>query len=567
MAQKQIGDYKVKISADTEGLKQDLGGLPKLIGAAFAADALLDFTKKVIEVQAEFQRYEAVLSNTLGSSLKAQVALKDLTKIASETPFAVNTLTDAYIRLANQGFIPTRKEIIKLGDLASSTGKDFLQLTEAIIDAQVGEFERLKEFGIRASKSGDQVKFTFKGVETQVDNSEEAIRGYILALGDAEGVSGAMAKISETTGGKISNLGDNMTGLFKAIGDADSGLISGVLELSNIMLSGLVSSISAVNTVAEKTSQNGFMAFLSQMRSLVDPVYAMGLQQQAMMFDALDKQAAEASETIQKTTDAEKKKIEEIKAVNDSRRKASAEFYAESIKMSAELTQSLAIETEAFLGLANIQDRFQKRIMESRQFKNEEVVDIGLDLGPEAPLTETADVFQEDADKINNSLFEMLVNADVLSQAFSGLGSSIVGNMDGASTAFKAFLSTFISGVGKYIAQTIAIQMADKKKAAGKMVNIAADSAELAGPFAAFVFPAILAGLLGLISGVFGGGVGGGGGGRGGQGPRSESTKFSGSQANASLRDSLTISGSITIDNGDKLSILVKNQELKKGKI
>tara|TARA_A100001201_G_scaffold84233_2_gene74707 strand:- start:84 stop:1553 length:1470 start_codon:yes stop_codon:yes gene_type:complete len=108
----------------------------------------------------------------------------------------------------------------KLGDLASSTGKEFVQLTEAIIDAQVGEFERLKEFGIRASKQGDQVTFTFKNVKTQVDFTSDAIQNYILSLGDLEGVSGAMVGISKTLGGQISNLGDSFDSLKNEIGEA-----------------------------------------------------------------------------------------------------------------------------------------------------------------------------------------------------------------------------------------------------------------------------------------------------------------------------------------------------------
>ena len=62
-------------------------------------------------------------------------------------------MTQSYITLANRGIKPTKEEIIKLGDLASSQGKDFNQLAEAMLDAQTGEFERLKEFGIKASKS------------------------------------------------------------------------------------------------------------------------------------------------------------------------------------------------------------------------------------------------------------------------------------------------------------------------------------------------------------------------------------------------------------------------------
>ena len=52
---------------------------------------------------------------------------------ASKTPFAVVELTQAFVKLANQGFRPTTDELRKLGDLASSTGKQFDQLAEAII--------------------------------------------------------------------------------------------------------------------------------------------------------------------------------------------------------------------------------------------------------------------------------------------------------------------------------------------------------------------------------------------------------------------------------------------------
>ena len=147
-------------------------------------------------------------------------------------------LTDSFVRLANQGFKPTSDEMQKLGDIASSTGKDFLQLTEAIIDAQVGEFERLKEFGIRASKQGDQVTFTFKGVKTQVDFTADSIQNYILGLGELEGVQGAMIGISKTLGGQISNLGDTFDMLKVAIGERLEPVISGAIStLSSLFTS------------------------------------------------------------------------------------------------------------------------------------------------------------------------------------------------------------------------------------------------------------------------------------------------------------------------------------------
>lgn len=186
--------------------------------------------KQIFDVTAEFQKLAAVLTNTLGSRSLAQAALNDIKLFASQTPFSVQELTASFVKLANQGFKPTLVELRKLGDIASSQGKSFDQLTEALIDAQTGEFERLKEFGIRAAKEGNNVIFTFKGVKTQVDFTSESIRNYVLSLGEAEGVSGSMAAISQTLGGQVSNLGDSFDSLFNGLGQASTGILAYVME-------------------------------------------------------------------------------------------------------------------------------------------------------------------------------------------------------------------------------------------------------------------------------------------------------------------------------------------------
>lgn len=226
-----------------QAFTKSLEGIGAAMLATFSVSAIINFQKRVIDITAEFQRLDAVLKTTLGSDSAAEGAFAMITKFASETPFQVREITDSFVRLANQGFVPTRNELRTLGDLAASTGKRFDQLAEAIIDAQVGEFERLKEFGIRAEKQGDQVTFTFKGVQTQVEFTQEAIRDYITSLGDLEGVSGSMASISETLGGKISNLGDSFDQLFAAIGNAEKGplgeMITVLGELVDITTAGV----------------------------------------------------------------------------------------------------------------------------------------------------------------------------------------------------------------------------------------------------------------------------------------------------------------------------------------
>lgn len=223
--QKELGSFGKSIGA----LSNQLKGLVAGFGA-------IEIGRQILRTTSEFQKFAAVLKNSLGSESEAQRAMQQIKDFASATPFSVEELTGSFVKLVNQGFHPTMDEMRKLGDLAASTGKGFDQLTEAIIDAQTGEFERLKDFGIRARKEGDKVTFTFKEQATQVDFTSGSIRDYILSLGDLQGVSGATAAISETLGGRISNLGDAWNELMGAMGESSSGpLFSAVTALTNIV--------------------------------------------------------------------------------------------------------------------------------------------------------------------------------------------------------------------------------------------------------------------------------------------------------------------------------------------
>lgn len=179
---------------------------------------LKDILNAALDTRKEFARYEAVLRNTFQSQEKAAKSMSMLKKLAQETPYSLQEITEAYIKMVNRGIIPTEQELVKLGDLASSQGKSLDQLIEALLDAQTGEFERLKEFGIKANKENDKVKFSFKGVATEVKFTEKAISDYLYSLGTIEGVQGGMAVQMEELEGKYSNFGDTLDALFNTIG-------------------------------------------------------------------------------------------------------------------------------------------------------------------------------------------------------------------------------------------------------------------------------------------------------------------------------------------------------------
>lgn len=173
---------------------------------------------KAYSVRKEFSKYEAVLRNTLGSQDAAAESMKRLQKLAADTPYSLQEWTEGYIKLINRGIKPTNTELMQMGDIAASQGKTLDQFIEAILDAMTGENERLKEFGIRANAAGDKVKFTFKGVTTEVEKSDSAIVNYVLSLGKLQGVAGGMAVQMNELAGQESNLGDTMDAFWNRLG-------------------------------------------------------------------------------------------------------------------------------------------------------------------------------------------------------------------------------------------------------------------------------------------------------------------------------------------------------------
>lgn len=194
----------------------------KMAAKAFIAVKVVGWLKsahdQAYNTRKEFAKYEAVLRNTFQSQEKANDAMKMLQQLAADTPSSLQEWTEGYIKLVNRGLQPTSQELTNLGDLAASQGKSLDQLIEAVLDAMTGENERLKEFGIKASKEGEKTQFTFRGITTEVRNSEDAIKDYLLSLGRLEGVAGSMAVQMNELEGIQSNLGDTMDAFFNNVG-------------------------------------------------------------------------------------------------------------------------------------------------------------------------------------------------------------------------------------------------------------------------------------------------------------------------------------------------------------
>ena len=189
---------------------------------------------RLINTQRTFDKLNAGLITATGSAEGAAAAFDSLQKFAKETPYGLEQSVGAFIKLTNLGLKPSEAALTSYGNTAAAMGKDLDQMIEAVADATTGEFERLKEFGIKASQENGKVSLTFKGQTTTIRNNAKEIEKYLLNLGNVD-FSGAMENRMKTLDGSIANLEDTIDGLFlkvsqSGIGDAIKAGVDGASE-------------------------------------------------------------------------------------------------------------------------------------------------------------------------------------------------------------------------------------------------------------------------------------------------------------------------------------------------
>lgn len=198
------------------------GAFAALAGVAVAA-GLGALGKGVITTSAQFEKLEATLTTIEGSSEKAKSSLDWVAEFAAKTPFDLAQVSEAFVRLRAYGMDPMNGLLEDLGNASSGMGKDLMSAVEMISDAATGEFERLKEFGIRASQEGKKVTFSWtengKTLSKTVNKTSAEITKFIQERFGAR-FGGAMIRQSKTWDGMMSNLGDSWTGFQRRIGDA-----------------------------------------------------------------------------------------------------------------------------------------------------------------------------------------------------------------------------------------------------------------------------------------------------------------------------------------------------------
>ena len=202
------------------------------LGAVFAGV----FIRDLVEVNKQFQSLQASLVTFTGSVENADTAFKILQDFAKQTPFSLQEVVGSFNILVAQGIKPTEAQLGSFADIAGGTSKSIMQFAEAVADASVGEFERLKEFGIKAGKEGDKVTLKMGDITKVVDNDSAAIVQALTEISEVAFAGGA-ARQAATLGGAITNLRDNVDSFMFAIGESGFGaaLASSIRKLSDFI--------------------------------------------------------------------------------------------------------------------------------------------------------------------------------------------------------------------------------------------------------------------------------------------------------------------------------------------
>lgn len=254
------------------------------ISSAALGGGLAFAVKKVVDVSASFEKYLTILEVIEGSSEKARQSMDWVQDFAVKTPFELAQVTDAFVKLKAYGIDPQKGALEAAGNASAAMGKDVMQAVEALADAMTGENERLKEFGIKAEKQGEQIVYTWvengKTMAAKAKaSSKEQIESVIKGIWNRR-YGGAMDKLSGTWTGIWSNLMDQVTKFQKMIGDAGifealKGEMQGILKLidqwesdgtlkkvAQEISDGLVTTLKEVVQWVKTVDWRGFMADL-----------------------------------------------------------------------------------------------------------------------------------------------------------------------------------------------------------------------------------------------------------------------------------------------------------------
>lgn len=229
----------------------------KVAGAAFTGLAAVvaatayKAAQELVESQRQLDKMSASLKTLTGSTQGAKQALSILQDFARDTPYGLEQAVEGFRKLVALGLTPSEEALRSYGNTASAMGKDLNQMIEAVADASTFEFERLKEFGIKAKQNQSDIEFTFQGTTTVVKKNAADIEQYLLNIGNVN-FAGAMADQANTLNGAIASAEDSWSQLKMTLATSlDVGSLAEPLRYIDDLIQEINAQVASGEFVAE----------------------------------------------------------------------------------------------------------------------------------------------------------------------------------------------------------------------------------------------------------------------------------------------------------------------------
>ncbi|QDE19517.1 tape measure protein [Riemerella anatipestifer] len=281
-----------KTQEQTRQMDTSFKNLSISIASYFSGQALMGFTRQLINVRGEFQKTEIAFSTMLKSKEKANQLMGQMVDLAAKTPFGLNDVTEGAKRLlAFQ--VPAEQvteTLTRMGNIAAGLGVPMGQLihvygqvkaqgkmmTNDLYQFMNAGIPILSELGKVLGKSEAEIKDMVSAGKIGFPEVQAVIKN----MTDEGGLFfNLMEEQSKTLSGKVANLEDAFDQMLNKIGEGSEGLLNSGIEGATYLVEHYEEVGSVIlGLIATYGSYKAALILIAQM----ERIYAMAKVQQSL---------------------------------------------------------------------------------------------------------------------------------------------------------------------------------------------------------------------------------------------------------------------------------------------
>lgn len=216
---KSLNTLKTQSASCANSIKNSFKGMAAGLVGAFSAVASFN---KIVNSLKDYESKVSSLSAITGNIEDAKLLFNDLNNLSRKIPQQFDDITAAAVNLNKSGIVPTEENIKALSAIAVGTNNTLSSVSQVVTSAALGQVKALKQLGIVAKATGDQIEVSYKGQKTVIDNTSESIMKYVSDISKnnfAETLNFQMRGMT----GATKNLSDAWSDMWTAIATGDVG--------------------------------------------------------------------------------------------------------------------------------------------------------------------------------------------------------------------------------------------------------------------------------------------------------------------------------------------------------